>query len=238
VELLHNLANNSEFPLLAAFTLGLITAVSPCPLATNITAVGFISQDVNNRRRVFVNGLWYTLGRTISYTLLGIIIIMLIKQGASTFKVQKAISSYGEMLLGPFMLITGIFLSGILKLQLPGIKGLTQRFENSNQKNNIGFSFLLGLVFALAFCPYSGILYFGILIPLSVSVTSGYFLPPVFAIATGLPVILFAWIIAFSIKRLAGIYNNMKTFEKWFRKIVAVAFILTGLYYIWIIYIR
>jgi cytochrome c-type biogenesis protein len=238
MEFLNEIARNSEMPLVAAFVLGLITAISPCPLATNITAVGFISRDVNAKKRVFLNGVFYTLGRTISYTLLGIIIIMLIRQGVGTFKMQKAISSYGEMILGPFMLITGILLSGIISIQFPGMNRLTQRFETSSHSNNIWFSLLLGLVFALAFCPYSGILYFGILIPMSVTVSSGYFLPPLFAVATGLPVILFSWILAFSISRIGSVYNNVKNFEKWFRKIVATVFILTGCYYIWIIYIR
>jgi cytochrome c-type biogenesis protein len=238
MDYLQNIAFNSEIPILAAFVLGLITAISPCPLATNITAVGFISKDIGNNKRIFINGLMYTLGRTISYTVLGIIIIMLLKQGASTFKLQKAISTYGEMLLGPFLLLTGILLLGLIKLNFPGMGKLTGKLENSRFNGNMWFSLLLGLVFALAFCPYSGILYFGVLIPLSVSATSGYLLPPVFAIATGLPVIIFAWVIAYSMSRVSGIYNSVRNFEKWFRKIVAAVFIITGLYYIWIIYIR
>jgi cytochrome c-type biogenesis protein len=238
MEYLQSLAQNSEIPLIAAFVLGLITAISPCPLATNITAVGFISKDIGNNRRVFINGLFYTLGRTISYTILGVIIIMLLKQGASTFKLQKAISTYGEMLLGPFLLITGILLLEIISFRFPGMGKLTQKLENSGQRHSMWFSLLLGIVFALAFCPYSGILYFGILIPLSVSAASGYFLPPVFAVATGLPVILFAWFIAFSVSKVGTMYSNIRNFEKWFRKIVAAVFIITGLYYTWIIYIR
>jgi len=95
---------------------------------------------------------------------------------------------------------------------------------------------LLGIVFALAFCPYSGVLYFGMLIPITLSSTSGLALPLVFAVATGLPVIVISWLIAFSISNIGKFYNNMKTFEKWFRRIVSVLFIAVGIYYVIIFY--
>lgn len=97
---------------------------------------------------------------------------------------------------------------------------------------------LLGIVFALAFCPYSAVLYFGGLIPLSVSASAGMFLPVVFAFATGLPVVIFAWLLAFSVSKIGSFYNNIKTFERWFRRITAVVFILVGLYYCWIAFIK
>jgi len=91
---------------------------------------------------------------------------------------------------------------------------------------------LLGIVFALAFCPYSGVLYFGMLIPMTISSASGLYLPIVFAIATGIPVIIFAWLIAFSVGSIGGVYNKMKTFELWFRRAVALLFIGVGIYYL------
>jgi cytochrome c-type biogenesis protein len=237
MEYLQNLAHSTELPFVAAFVLGLMTAISPCPLATNISAVGFISKDLGDRRKVFLNGIWYTLGRAVSYTLLGMILILTLRQGASIYKIQKAVSTYGELLLGPMLIIIGIFMLGLIRINFSLTGSLTSKMENKTKAGSFWSSLLLGVVFALAFCPYSGILFFGGLIPVSVSSTAGYSLPFVFAIATGLPVILFAWILAFSLSNVGKVYNRVKIFEFWFRKVAAVIFILVGLYYVWIIYL-
>jgi len=238
MEYLHQLASSTEFPLLAAFLLGILTAISPCPLATNISAIGFISKDVTNRRKVFFSGLVYTLGRTLSYTVLGTILIVTLKEGASIYKIQKAISTYGEMAIGPFLILIGIFMLDIIKINLPFLNRWSINMENRTNKGSLWSSLMLGIVFALAFCPYSGVLFFGGLIPLSVSSSIGYSLPLVFAFATGLPVIIFAWILAFSVSGLGSFYNKVKTFEFWFRRVVAVVFILVGLYYVWLVYVK
>jgi cytochrome c biogenesis protein CcdA len=125
----------------------------------------------------------------------------------------------------------------LIRLNFSLLDGLTSKMEGKTKSGSYWSSLLLGVVFALAFCPYSGILYFGALIPLSVSSTAGYFLPFVFAIATGLPVILFAWILAYSVSSVGSIYNKVKSFEKWFRRIVAILFILVGLYYCWMMFL-
>lgn len=203
-----------------------MTAISPCPLATNITAIGYISKDIENRKRVFLNGLIYTLGRAITYTSIGLIFFL----GANQFKIGKFISSWGEKILGPFLIIIGIFMLGIIKINIPGSGKLQEKMSNRKQKS-FWDVLLLGIVFALAFCPYSGVLYFGMLIPMTISSASGLFLPLVFALATGIPVMIIAWLIAFSISNVSKFYNNMKSFEKWFRRIVAILFIVVGVYY-------
>jgi cytochrome c-type biogenesis protein len=231
MEVLQNLLDNNNIPFLSAFLLGIMTAISPCPLATNITAIGFISKDLENRKQIFYNGLWYTLGRAISYTLLGIILYF----GASKFQVAKLFQSNGEKFLGPLLIIIGILMLDIIKIKFPGFSSLSDKIGKNN-KSNWWSALLLGLVFALAFCPYSGVLYFGMLIPMTISSVSGLFLPFVFAIATGLPVIIIAYLLAFSISSVGGFYNKVKIFEKWFRKVVAILFILVGFYYIFIFY--
>ncbi|MDP2423992.1 MAG: aromatic aminobenezylarsenical efflux permease ArsG family transporter [Bacteroidales bacterium] len=238
MEFLQSIINNSQFPLLTAFILGLMTAISPCPLATNISAIGYISKDLSDRRRVFWNGILYTAGRAISYTVLGIILIVVIKQGASVFKIQKIVGTYGELFIGPLLIVIGVFMLGLVRINLSFLGRHSSQMENKVAGGNPWGAFIMGLAFALAFCPYSGILYFGALIPLAVTSSAGYFLPLVFAIATGLPVIIFAWILAFSLTSLGSFYNKIKTFEFWFRRIVAGIFILIGLYYVWIIYIK
>ena len=227
MEFLTNLLENSTMPWVTALVLGLMTAISPCPLATNITAVGFISKDIENRNRVFVNGLLYTLGRAISYTGIALIIYF----GADQFKFSGFFQQYGEKILGPLLVVIGLFMLDVIKIKFPGLSGLTSRMEN---KSSWGFfdAILLGMIFAMAFCPYSGVLYFGMLVPMTVASASGLYLPVVFAIATGIPVIIFAWILAFSVGSIGGVYNKMKNFEIWFRRVIAVLFIVVGIYYI------
>ncbi|MBE9467064.1 MAG: sulfite exporter TauE/SafE family protein [Bacteroidetes bacterium] len=231
MEVLQNFLETSQFPIFTAFILGLMTAISPCPLATNITAIGFISKDIANQRKVFVNGLIYTLGRAFTYTIIGLIFFF----GASQFKFAGFFQEWGEKFLGPLLIIIGMFMLGILKFKIPGISSLTEKMEN---KSNSGFwgVLLLGIVFALAFCPYSGVLYFGMLIPMTISSASGLYLPLFFAIATGIPVIIFAWLIAFSVGSIGNVYNKLKIFELWFRRVISVLFIVVGVYYIFTIY--
>ncbi|MBK7028964.1 MAG: sulfite exporter TauE/SafE family protein [Bacteroidales bacterium] len=229
MDFLQNLIDQSTFPFLTAFLLGLMTAISPCPLATNITALAYISKDVENKRTVFFNGLYYTLGRALTYTILGTIIFL----GASKFHVSRAVQANGEKWIGPLLIIIGIFMLGVIRL--PGSSGsYMQRLADKVKIGSRWGALLLGMVFALAFCPYSGVLYFGMLMPMVLSQTSGLMLLPDFAIATGLPVILLSYILAYSLGGIGKFYNKLKTFEVWFRRIVAVLFILTGFYFVWI----
>ena len=232
MEILQNFLENSNFPFITAFILGLMTAISPCPLATNVTAIGFLSRDIDSKNKVFVKGLIYTLGRGVTYTGIGLIFYL----GADQFQISGFIQQWGERIFGPLLVIIGLFMLGVLKISIPGIGSLTEKMEN---KSNSGFwgVLLLGIVFALAFCPYSGVLYFGMLIPITISSAGGLYLPLVFALATGIPVIVFAWLIAFSVGSIGGMYNKIKAFELWFRRIVAVLFILVGIYYISIFFI-
>lgn len=228
MEVLQQFLDNTEIPLLSALILGLMTAISPCPLATNITAIGFISKDIESRKKVFYNGLIYTLGRAITYTGIGLLFFF----GAEQFRIQGFISNWGEKLLGPLLIIIGLFMIGAFNfISIPGLGKLSEKMENHANKGFWGV-LLLGMVFALAFCPYSGVLYFGMLIPMTISSASGLYLPLVFAIATGIPVILFAWFIAFSVGSIGNVYNKLKTFELWFRRVVAMMFIGVGIYFI------
>jgi sulfite exporter TauE/SafE len=225
MEVLQQFFESSQIPLFSAFLLGLMTAISPCPLATNITAIGFISKDIESKKKVFINGLVYTLGKAISYTTIGLIFFF----GASQFEFSGVLQEWGEKLLGPLLIIIGLFMLDILRLTIPGIGSLTGKMENKSKSGYWGV-LLLGIVFALAFCPYSGVLYFGMLIPMTVSSATGLFLPISFAIATGIPVIIFAWLIAFSVGSIGNLYNKIKVFETWFRKVIAVVFIGIGIY--------
>ena len=229
MEWLQTLAESNGMPVLTAFALGLLTALSPCPLATNIAAVGFISRDIENRRRIFLSGLLYTLGRIIAYTVLGVVLIGILREGASLFGVQKFIGKYGEMIIGPALLVIGLFMLFGHRLPLPsfGFKGNGERLA----KHGGWGAFMLGVLFALAFCPTSGVFYFGMLIPMSATAEAGWLLPVVFAVATALPVLVIAWILAFSVQRLGVVYGRMQTVQKWLNTTVGVLFVAIGVYY-------
>ncbi len=226
MEFLNNILENTQAPFITAFVLGLMTAISPCPMATNITAIGYIGKDITNKRKVFINGLVYTGGRGIAYVLLGLLFYL----GASHVQLSSFFQEWGEKILGPALIVLGLFMLDLIHIPIPGFTGLNKKMEEK-AGGSIGDVLLIGIVFALAFCPYSGVLFFGMLIPITISSASGLYLPAVFALATGIPVIIAAWIIAFSLSSIGTFYQRLKNFEYWFRRIIAVLFIGVGFYY-------
>jgi len=223
----------SNIPLLAAFFIGLMTAISPCPLATNITAIAYISKNANNKRKTLLNGVFYTLGRMFTYVALASLIVWF---GVNIQGIALFLQRYGQRLLGPLLIIIGIIMLEIIQVKLfksnPKLDTLKQKLA---RKGFIG-SFLLGVIFALAFCPFSAVLFFGMLIPLAITAGDGIIIPSVFALATGLPVIILSFILVYSVSKLGKIMKKIQTFERWMRKLVAVTFIIVGLYYamVWI----
>lgn len=236
MEWLQALLDSSTTPVLTAFLLGLLTAISPCPLATNIAAIGYIGKDIEDRRRVFLNGLLYTAGRIVVYTVLGLVLILIIRQDASMFGIQKFIGTWGEMLLGPALIVIGLLMLFSHRLNLPQFGFNGSNVEGLKKHGGWG-AFLLGVLFAMAFCPTSGMFYFGMLIPMSATATMGYLLPVVFALATALPVLIVAWLLAFSMQEVGRFYGWMKGIERWTTIIVGVLFVLIGLYECYIIYL-
>ena len=226
MEWINELAQNQEMPLLAALALGLLTAIAPCPLATNITATAFIAKTINSQKKVLLSGLLYTLGRMFSYTLIGSIIYF----GASTFQIAKLLQGNGEKYIGFVLVILGLIMLDIIKLNfIKGGNWIEKLSDKFKTKGLLG-AFLLGALFALAFCPYSGALFFGMLIPMTIK--SGLVMPVLFSIGTGLPVILFAFIIAFSMEKLGMYFKAVTKIEKIMRIVAGITFIITGLYYI------
>lgn len=225
---LHELAQNSEIPMLAAFALGLLTSVSPCPLATNITATAYIAKTVTSRRKVLITGALYTLGRMLSYTCLAAIIYY----GVSKFQVAKLFQSNGEKFIGPVMIIIGLVMLDVIRLGFLSKGNLTDKLSDKFKNRGMLGAFLLGVVFALAFCPYSGALFFVILLPMMMSVTEGLALPVVFSVGTGLPVILFSFVIAFSMEQLGKYFHAVQRIEKVMRVLAGITFLVAGLYYL------
>jgi cytochrome c-type biogenesis protein len=218
----------SNIPLLAAFFIGLMASISPCPLATNITAIAYASKRIDNSRHTIIVSLLYTLGRMLTYVTLASIIVWF---GVNVQAIALFLQKYGERVLGPLLIVIGIIMLDVIKIPLFKTSGKLHALkENLAQKGFIG-SFLLGVIFALAFCPFSGVLFFGMLIPLAIKAGDGILIPSVFALATGLPVIIFSFILVYSVSKLGKIMNRIQTIEKWMRKITAITFMLVGIYY-------
>lgn len=234
MEWIQSLLDSGTTPIVTAFLLGLLTAISPCPLATNITAIGFISKNIESRHRVFWNGILYTVGRIITYAGIGLVLIPILRQGASMYAIQKTIGRYGEWVIAPALILIGLFMLFGHKLNLPKF-GFRGGEKQPNKRGGWG-ALLLGVLFSLAFCPSSGIFYFGMLIPMAAAETGGYFLPFVYAVATGLPVVVVAWVLAYSVAGLGTFYRRMQVVQQWANKVVALLFIAVGLYYLSILW--
>lgn len=226
---LNSLYTDADFPIVSALVLGLMTAISPCPLATNISAIGFLSRNLTDKKLILWQSLIYTLGRTIAYVGLAALFFI----GANQMNIQKFVSKYGEKILGPLLILIGVYMLDLIRINIRTSGKLAEKAEEKSKTGSFWSVLFLGIVFALAFCPYSGVLYFMMLIPLTLSSPEGLLLPVFFSIATALPVMIFAFLIAFTVSAAGRFYNKIKSFEFWFRRIVGIIFILAGLYVMW-----
>ncbi len=228
MDFLNILIDQYNLPLLTAFLLGVMTSISPCPLATNITAVAYISKDIKTARHTLISGLIYTLGRGISYTLLATLIYF----GFSAFSIANIFQGWGDKVLGIILILISLVMFGVIKINFGSKSEKVEKIKAwLATKGYIG-TLLLGVLFALAFCPYSGVLFFGMLVPLVLSSTESLLLPPLFAIGTGLPVIIFSIVLAFSVEKVGKMYNAMGKIEKVMRYGVASVFMISGIYYL------
>lgn len=223
---------SSDVPLVAAFFIGLMMAISPCPLATNITAIAYISRNLSSGKHTFLVGCLYTLGRSLVYVAIASLIVLF---GLKVQSISLFLQQYGDLLLGPILLICGILMLEVIpismKFEHEGLSNLKERLSKKFVKKGFLGSFLLGILFALSFCPFSAVLFFGMLIPLALSAQDPIGVPLVFGIATGLPVIIFAALLSTGVGRCGAMMNKVQTLEKIFRRVVAVVFIIIGAYY-------
>jgi len=220
------------FVLFTAFWLGILTSISPCPLATNIAAVTFISKKIAHPKFVFISGLFYSIGRMLAYSVVGFIVI---KSFMGVPTIANFLQKYMNMALGPILISVGIFLIDIIKFNIKGLSISKNKFEKLSNSGAIG-SLILGFIFALSFCPVSAALFFGSLIPLSLSSNIGAFLPFVYGFATGLPVLAFAILTALGVKAVGSWINKASKLEFYARRVTGVVFIIAGIYYIAIIF--
>jgi cytochrome c-type biogenesis protein len=211
---------------LSALWLGILTSISPCPMATNIAAISFIGRSVGSPARVLLAGLLYTLGRTAAYVGLGVLLVggLLSVSALSAF-----LQGFMNRVLGPILILAGMFLLELITIPLPG-GGWTQKLGEKAGRWGLAGAALIGLVFALAFCPVSAALFFGSLIPLALKAGSPVVLPSIYGAGTALPVAVFAVLIAVSARQVGKAFNRLSQVERWARLATGAAFILVGIY--------
>jgi len=217
---------SSSIPAVLALWLGILTSVSPCPLAANIAAVSFIVKGGGNAVAACASGIAYTLGRAAAYVVLGSLIsASLLNLPAASYFLQTTMPKF----LGPVLIVTGLLLLGVFSFAMPG---LTVSQERAEKLRNAGVSgaFAMGMLFALAFCPFSAAFFFGSLIPLALKLNSAIGLPLIYGIGTGLPVLGFALVVMFGVKQLGKIFQAVTKVEYWVRRVTAVVMILVGVH--------
>ncbi|MFH1662684.1 MAG: aromatic aminobenezylarsenical efflux permease ArsG family transporter [Chloroflexota bacterium] len=223
-----NLAINSTIPVLTALFLGIMSGLGPCTMATNVAAIAYVSQRLADRRFALIASLLYSLGRMVTYTLLGTLIIGI---GMEVPAIRNYLEDVGTYLLGPLLLITGILMLVAHKISFGGggrMAALGKRFAD----RGLWGSFVMGVIFALAFCPYSAVLFFAVLIPLALTADAGMLLPSMFGIGSGFLVIIFGVLLMVSVSFLSKWVANLSKAERVMRILMALIFMGVGIYYI------
>ena len=216
----------SAIPVISALWLGILTSISPCPLAANIAAVSFIVKGGTRTSTVLSSGIAYTLGRAFAYMALGwVISASLLNVPAMAYFLQTSMPK----ILGPVLIITGLLLLGVFSFAMPGLMVSPEGAEKL-RKAGVPGALVMGALFALAFCPVSAAFFFGSLIPLSVSQSSTIALPLIYGVGTGLPVLLFALVIVFGISTVSRVFHAVSKTEVWVRRLTAVVMIGGGIY--------
>ena len=210
----------------SAFWLGILTSISPCPLATNIAAVSFISRNLGSSQKVLWSGLLYAAGRMLTYVAIAVLAVASL---LSLPEVSFFLETNMHKIIGPLLIVVGIILLDVLPFTFSASL-VSSSMQEKAGKWGLWGSGILGIIFALTFCPLSAALFFGSLIPLAIDGKSAVFMPSVYGLGTALPVIAFAFVMAFGVKSIGRVFDKLTQIEKWVRKLTAVVFIGAGLY--------
>ena len=213
--------------LASALWLGILTSISPCPLATNIAAISYIGRRVGSPRQIVLSGVLYTLGRTLAYSLLG---ALLVASVLSVPQLSMFLQKYMNKLLGPLLIVVAMFLLDLIQLNVSGA-GMNEGLRKRVDALGIWGALPLGVVFALTFCPVSAALFFGSLIPLAVQARSSLVLPGLYGVGTAVPALVFAVLIAVGAKSVGRAFNALTKAEIWARRVTGIVFLAVGIYY-------
>jgi len=210
-----------------AVWLGVLTSISPCPLATNITAMSFVARRVGRPSAVLLSGVLYTLGRALTYLVLG---VLLVGSLLSAPELSLALQKNMNRVLGPILILVGMVLLDLLALPRLG-RGTIARASEHVGGWGVWGSGLLGILFALSFCPVSAALFFGSLLPLAVKVGSRAAVPALYGVGTAVPVLVFAGLLAAGSRSVSRVFERLTRIEKWARRITGGVFVAVGIDY-------
>jgi cytochrome c biogenesis protein CcdA len=219
--------SEAALSVVSALWLGLLTSISPCPLATNITAISYLGRRVDNPRYVLGGGLLYAIGRSTVYVALAALFVMGL---LSVPRVSQFLQQYMNQILGPVLVVTGAILLGWLRPTLPGQGRATENLRRRLESSGLWGAAPLGALFALSFCPASAALFFGSVVPLAMRFDSPVLYPAVYGVGTSLPVVAFAFVIAFGARFVGKAFNRLTQVESWARRLTGLVFIGVGLY--------
>lgn len=213
--------------LLTALLLGLLMILDPCTLFTSIAAIGYIDKEISNRRKVLMNGLMFVFGKLMTYTLLAIPFIM----GAQTDGIKSFLQEWGEPLLAVFMLVCGALLLFTGHHHHEHDHGVKRWIQNIDSQSSWLWSFMLGIFFAIAFCPHRLVYFFTMVdITISLPTTWNWIMPIIFGLGTGLPIMMIAWLISYSAISVSTLTHRLHKIEKWIRYVSAILFLSYGIY--------
>ncbi len=227
-DFIHNLALSSTVPVFTALLVGLMAALGPCTMATNVATLAYISRRISDRKFAIMASLLYALGRIVSLTMLGVIIITI---GLETPAIQNFLQTVGTYVMGPVLIVAGILMLLADRISF-GKGGRMAALAGKVSDWGLGGAFLMGVFFGIAFCPYSAVLYFMVLIPLALTASAGILLPSFFALGTGLPVVIFGALISLGVTAVSGWVSSLSRVEKYLRIIMALVFLGVGIYYV------
>lgn len=228
MEYVWDLFGIGELPVITAFLLGVLVALHPCSMAANMAAMGYVARDVASHRRVFRNGLLYVAGRILSYTVLGAVLIAVVRSGSDIMHVSEGFDEWGERVL--VVILIGVGLWMLLNPIFHRHEHVPEMSAVAGRLRGAFGCFLLGMLLALAFCPESAIVYFGMLIPMSAGSSVGYLLPAVFAMGTSLPVVIIAWAFAYGITGIPVLHARLDILQRWTNAIVGIVFVAAGVF--------
>lgn len=211
----------------SAVWLGILTSISPCPLATNVAAISYLGRRVDSPRHVLVGGLLYTVGRTVAYVALGFVCVMGL---LSMPEVSRFLQRHMNRILGPVLIVAGVFLLEVIRPVLPGLGRRGEKLRERLQSKGVWGAAPLGALFALSFCPVSAALFFGSLVPLAVRFDSPVLFPTLYGAGTALPVVGFAVLVAFGARFVARAFDRLAVVERWARRLTGVVFVVVGIY--------
>lgn len=211
----------------SALGLGILTSISPCPLASNIVALSYMSSHLDKKIKSFIMGISYSIGRILAYTFVGFLIVQgFFEISALSFFLQK----YLNVALGPILILASMVILNLISFSIPGFV-ISDKTQKKLASSGVLGALGLGFIFALAFCPVSAALFFGSLIPLSIKESSVFLLPSIYGLGTALPVIAIAVLLAFTSQSVATVFGKIKVVEKWARNIAGVTMLIIGIYF-------